>query len=293
MRKTTLLIPFVALMASCAQQEDFNQGWRFALDADTTAAAPDFNDEVWRVIEIPHDWSVEYEKSNVSGVYRKHFKTPDKSDGQRVYLFFDGVCWQSDVYVNGKKAGSSSDGSNGFEYDITDLLRSSGDNVLAVAVNNSQQPDSLRNYASGICRDVRLQVLNPTHFKRSGISISTTDVSAEAAKIDVALSMDGTADCKVQLEVLMLPDDVVVKAEGDYKAGTVKIFKDVTQVEKVDSDSDFFIDLGGDSLSFFDLVSKIESRFGMALEINVNTTRTPLNFAVKVEELAKEQNKEY
>ena len=228
MRKTTLLIPFVALMASCAQQEDFNQGWRFALDADTTAAAPDFNDEAWRVIEIPHDWSVEYEKSNVSGVYRKHFKTPDKSDGQRVYLFFDGVCWQSDVYVNGKKAGSSSDGSNGFEYDITDLLRSSGDNVLAVAVNNSQQPDSLRNYASGICRDVRLQVLNPTHFKRSGISISTTDVSAEAAKIDVALSMDGTADCKVQLEVLMMPDDVVVKAEGGYKAGTVKIFKDVT-----------------------------------------------------------------
>ena len=71
-----------------------------------------------------------------------------------------------------------------------------------------------------------------------------------------------------------------------------KIFKDVTQVEKVDRDSDFFIDLGGDSLSFFDLVSKIESRFGMTLEINVNTTRTPLNFAVKVEQLAKEQNKD-
>ena len=69
-----------------------------------------------------------------------------------------------------------------------------------------------------------------------------------------------------------------------------KIFSEVTANEKVEFDSDFFIDLGGDSLSYFDLVSKIESRFGMGLEINVNTTRTPLHFAIKVEETAKKEN---
>ena len=68
------------------------------------------------------------------------------------------------------------------------------------------------------------------------------------------------------------------------------IFGEVTGVDKVEKDSDFFIDLGGDSLSYFDLVSKIESRFGMALEINVNTNRTPLHFAVKVEDAAKKEN---
>ena len=69
-----------------------------------------------------------------------------------------------------------------------------------------------------------------------------------------------------------------------------KIFAEVTGAEKVEKDSDFFIDLGGDSLSYFDLVTKIEARFGMALEINVNTNRTPLHFAVKVEETAKKEN---
>ena len=72
----------------------------------------------------------------------------------------------------------------------------------------------------------------------------------------------------------------------------VKIFGEVTQVEKVEKDSDFFIDLGGDSLSYFDLVTKIESRFGLTLEININVTRTPLQFALKVEEIAKNENKD-
>ena len=69
-----------------------------------------------------------------------------------------------------------------------------------------------------------------------------------------------------------------------------KIFGEVTGADKVEKDSDFFIDLGGDSLSYFDLVTKIETRFGMALEINVNTNRTPLHFAAKVEEAAKKEN---
>ena len=228
MKKTLLLIALIALMASCAKQEPFNEGWRFSLDADSTAVAPDFDDKEWRVLDLPHDWNVEYETSGVSGVYRKHFKTPGMSSGQRVYLVFDGICWQSAVYVNGKKAGTDTDGCNSFEYDITDLLRSSGDNVLAVAVNNGQLPDSLRNYASGICRNVRLQVLNQTHFKRSAVSIITTDISAETAKINVALSMDGTADCKVQLEVFAPGGDVVATAEDNIKADAVKNFEGVT-----------------------------------------------------------------
>ena len=69
-----------------------------------------------------------------------------------------------------------------------------------------------------------------------------------------------------------------------------KIFSEVTLFEKVNNDSDFFIDCGGDSLSYFELVSKIETRFGLTLEINVNTTRTPVHFATKVEEAAKQEN---
>ena len=71
-----------------------------------------------------------------------------------------------------------------------------------------------------------------------------------------------------------------------------KFFAEVTGVDKVEYNSDFFIDLGGDSLSYFDLVTKVESRFGIVLDININTCRTPLYFALNVEEIAKKENKD-
>ncbi|MBR3714230.1 MAG: glycoside hydrolase family 2, partial [Bacteroidales bacterium] len=100
MKKTLLLIPIIALMAAWGQQrssgirdvEDFNQGWKFSLEADSMAAAPDYNDRKWRTLDLPHDWSIEgaFSADNPAtpgggalpggyGVYRKHFKTPDLS----------------------------------------------------------------------------------------------------------------------------------------------------------------------------------------------------------------------
>ena len=93
------------------------------------------------------------------------------------------------------------------------------------------------------------------------------------------------------LEIPMDADETEqVQSDPRIVAEICKIFTEVTQAQKVESDADFFIDLGGDSLSYFDLVTKIENHFGLTLEININTTRTPLYFALKVEEMAKKEN---
>ena len=92
-------------------------------------------------------------------------------------------------------------------------------------------------------------------------------------------------------DIPMDENEVIVENVNQELVNEIsKIFSEVTLCEKVNNDSDFFIDCGGDSLSYFDLVSKIENRFGFTLEINVNTTRTPVHFAVKVEETAKQEN---
>lgn len=36
-----------------------DEGWRFSLDADSTALAPGYDDSSWRIVDLPHDWSVE------------------------------------------------------------------------------------------------------------------------------------------------------------------------------------------------------------------------------------------
>ena len=240
MNKTAFLIPVIALMASCAKQEGFNQGWKFSLDADSTAAAPDFNDKNWRVLDLPHDWSIEgnFSENNPAtpgggalpggyGVYRKHFETPDLTGGKRVYICFDGVYWQSTVYVNGKKAGFRPNGYISFEYDVTDLLNKSGDNVLAVTVDNTDQPNSRWYSGSGIYRNVRLKVLDKTHFIGSEVFVTANDISAESAKLDVALSVSGGEDCDVKVEILAPGGDVVATVQDKVQAGEVKHFEGI------------------------------------------------------------------
>ncbi|MCR5454186.1 MAG: DUF4982 domain-containing protein, partial [Bacteroidales bacterium] len=244
MRKISLVIPLIALMASCSNKrdnprdiEDFNEGWKFSLEADSTAAAPDFKDGAWRTLNLPHDWSIEGEFSDQHpatagggalpggyGVYRKYFNTPDLTGGKRVFLCFDGVYWQSTVYVNGKKAGFRPNGYVGFEYDVTDLLNKSGDNVVAVTVDNTNQPNSRWYSGSGIYRNVRLKVLNPSHFIEPEVFVTASDITAESAKVNVALLLSGAESCGVKVDIVAPGGEVVATAQDSIAAGVVKVF---------------------------------------------------------------------
>lgn len=65
--------------------------------------------------------------------YRRTFKAPGVSDGERVLLHFEAVDWEATVIVNGKQIGSHRGGFDAFSFDITDALKK-GDNDLVVAV---------------------------------------------------------------------------------------------------------------------------------------------------------------
>ena len=229
-------------MAACGQQrssgirdvEDFNQGWKFSLEADSTAAAPDYNDRKWRTLDLPHDWSIEgaFSADNPAtpgggalpggyGVYRKHFKTPDLSGGKRVFLCFDGVYWQSTVYVNGKKAGFRPNGYVSFEYDVTDLLNKRGDNVVAVTVDNTNQPNSRWYSGSGIYRNVRLKVLNTVHFVEPEVFVTTNDVTEQSAMVNVSFAV--TEGCDVNVDVLAPNGEVVATINDKIEANAAKV----------------------------------------------------------------------
>ena len=128
----------------------------------------------------------------------------------------------------------------------------------------------------------KILVTNDELPKANGIKIKRNELSnlldkGEIKTLEIPMDDNGAEEIKCDQQIV---DEIS------------KIFSEVTQVNKVDKDSDFFIDMGGDSLSYFDLVTKIENCFGLTLEININTTRTPLHFALKVEETAKSENKE-
>ena len=192
-----LLTP--SLGAAQRSTVNFDRDWRFHLGDVPGAQAPAFADSGWRLLDVPHDWSIEGEFSDTNragaaggalpggvGWYRKVF-TLSKADNSRlVFVEFDGVYRNSEVWINGQYLGKRPYGYSSFAYELTPHLRSHGaPNVIAVRVDNSQQPNSRWYSGSGIYRHVRLVTTDHVHVDQWGTYITTPVVSADSARVTI------------------------------------------------------------------------------------------------------------
>jgi len=182
----------------------FDEGWHFWLGDNPDAKQSNFDDANWKILNVPHDWSIEGpvnpppigDKNSgyfIHGIgwYRKSFTSPHDTL-RKVVIEFDAVYMNSEVWINGQFLGQKPYGFIGFRYDITEFLKRDGSqNVIAVRVDDSSEP-SLRWYAgSGIYRHVRLITTGYTHFHLDGgISISTSEISTEKAVVQTDYIID-------------------------------------------------------------------------------------------------------
>ncbi len=181
------------------QTVSFNQNWRFHLGDVSDAQRVDLNDSAWRELNLPHDWSVELpfdEKSPAGtgggalngglGWYRKTFTIPLNAKGQSIFIEFDGIYRNSEVWINGHYLGKRPYGYSSFQYELTPHLNFGGQkNVIAVKVDNSQQPNSRWYSGSGIYRNVWLTTTNPVRVDHWGTYITTPEVTEQSAKIKI------------------------------------------------------------------------------------------------------------
>ncbi|TMC67455.1 MAG: glycoside hydrolase family 2, partial [Chloroflexi bacterium] len=164
------MIALCLLLLLQRQTSNFDHDWRFHLGDVAGAQAPAFADSGWRTLDLPHDWSIEgeFSEQNHAGVaggalpggvgwYRKTFTVPAADSGKVVFAEFDGVYRNSEVWINGQYLGKRPYGYSSFRYELTPNVRfGAGRNVIAVRVDNSQQPNSRWYSGSGVYRHVRL-----------------------------------------------------------------------------------------------------------------------------------------
>ena len=178
---------------------DFNADWRFCLGELPGFIEPGYPDAGWRILSLPHDWSIEgaFDPDNPSGrsggylpmgigCYRKSFTLPAGFKGKRIKIRFDGVYMNSTVYLNGVYLGNRPYGFSTFEYDLTPHLKYDGQtNVMAVKVDNSLQPNCRWYSGSGINRRVHLIVTAQQHFQSFGTFFRTESLTAHSASLKV------------------------------------------------------------------------------------------------------------
>ncbi|MBZ5498146.1 MAG: DUF4982 domain-containing protein [Acidobacteriia bacterium] len=183
----------------------FDQGWKFHLGDAPGAAEPTFDDHNWRVLDLPHDWSIElpFDAKLASGTgflpggigwYRKAFRLPPSAVPRRVGILFDGVYANSEVWINGHYLGKRPYGYVSFQYDLTPYLSSgSKQDVLAVRVDHSRYADSRWYTGSGIYRHVWMTATGAVHVAPRGTFITAPEISRQSAVVAIKtrVSNDG------------------------------------------------------------------------------------------------------
>ncbi len=211
----------------------FDTGWKFFRGDIDGAEKPSFNDQSWRNIDLPHDWSIEklpnqesgkvvgpFSKESIGSTatgytvggtawYRKTFVLNADRKCSKTFIVFDGVYMNCVVWINGRKIGSHYYGYTPFCVDITSFLNSSGkQNVLAVKVMNEGK-NSRWYSGSGIYRHVWLIRKQNVHFAWNGVCIVTNNASSKKAvlKISAIVNKSSRISPNVKLSISLMDSD--------------------------------------------------------------------------------------
>lgn len=200
---------------------NFDNEWRF-LKGDTGGAEnPLFDDSSWRKLDVPHDWSIEgpYDKTNPTGRgggylpagigwYRKNFTLSEIDRVKKIFIEFDGIMANSDVWINGVHLGNRPYGYISFGYDLTGHLKfgKGESNVLAVRADNSDQPASRYYAGAGIYRHVRLVITGRLYIEKWGVYILPSQVTDKKADINIEAGIinESPSSSSIILETIIL-----------------------------------------------------------------------------------------
>ena len=225
---------------------NFDAGWKFALGDHPEASKVSFVDKTWRSVNLPHDWSIEGENRQDEpaggaggffptgiGWYRKTFSVPGYSKSKLYSIEFDGVYMNSEVWINGHYLGIYPYGYSSFSYDLTPYLKVRN-NVIAVRVDNSVQPNSRWYSGSGIYRHTRLVATGKTRFEKWGVFERTASVDDGKAVLDIESSVISQEKGGFIVRNTLLDADgktvASVDVPGDINAGDTLVYKTVLDV---------------------------------------------------------------
>jgi len=221
-----------------------NDSWKFYKGDFPNAANVNIDDSQWDEVTIPHTWNATDADDETPGYYRgvawyrRSLYISKDAGSKEIYISFDGVNQEAELYINGNLVGKHSGGYTRFCFDITKFILSGEKNYISVKVSNQYNenipPISADfTFFGGIYRDVNLvftekQHISTTYFGSSGVFIKTPVVSQKQAKINITtfVTNDDSSDKILQVE------NTILSPTGEKlitKSSVIKISKSVTR----------------------------------------------------------------
>lgn len=218
---------------------------------DDSCFTTNFDDSAWQEIRVPHDWAItgvfdemndprEQHKADADGkramysgttgalptvgegVYRLWVDIPKKDLDKRIILEFDGVMWQSTIYVNDNKVGGCHFGYKSFEVDITDSIKFGEKNLIVV--HAAVYENCSRWYSgAGIFRNVRLVTKDHAHIKFNGVWVRQLSINRANAIFELSVETQNCDKLKKRVEIISPDGEIVAISEFTKECGIAKI----------------------------------------------------------------------
>lgn len=167
-------------------------------------AAEKYDDRAFAPVTLPHDALIgrtPRPEGNEGlgyfryhcGWYRRRFSLPEREDGARAYLRFEGVATHAEVYVNGCLAGRSFGGYAPFDVDISCFARFGGENTVSVRVDSASSYEGWWYQGMGVYRDVKLVVTNDARIASDGVFVHPEKQKGTLWRVPVDVEIENHA----------------------------------------------------------------------------------------------------
>lgn len=269
MKKTLLCFALVLVTAVLFSQEfkrekyNFNSDWKLKPGDSKNAESPDFNDNSWKKITLPHAYNQEeaFEKDIehlTTGIvwYRKKFKLPKGIKDAKIFLELEGIRQAGIIYVNGKKIGMHENGVMAFGFDISNAVKPFPQaNTIALRIDNdwkykeqatgtSYQWNNINfnaNYG-GIPKNVFLHITSKlyqtlplySNLKTSGVYIypSNINIKEESAVINAETEVRNEFKTSKTFDYQVLVEDIDGKTIADFSGEKTILLPNETKIIK-------------------------------------------------------------
>ena len=216
-----------------------------------TFASLDHDDSAWPQVTVPGHWHTEDALETVDGpvMYRRHFDHHAPTVGERLWLIFDGVLYQGDVWLNGTYVGDTEGYFAPHEFDVTDLMANTNTHVLAAEITCAPPRDltAKRNLTGvlqhwdcrdpdtnpgGIWRSVRIEKTGTTRLTET--RVLCRDAYEERATIEVRSLIDTVVAGRARITttvthgssvVIHTKDHVLALGEQDVGGDVVTVIR--------------------------------------------------------------------
>jgi len=173
-------------------------------------------------LQVPGDWNSQKEKLYYyEGTvwYKKSFDYVKKDTKNRVFIYFGGANYETDIYLNGKKLGKHIGGFTPFQFEISHLLKEK-DNFIIVKVDNKRTKEGVPtlntdwwNYG-GITRDVKLIETPETYITDYQIQLDVKNQNIISGKIKLSGTTKANTNVVLEIDELDIKQTFTTDKEG-------------------------------------------------------------------------------